>query len=68
MKGVEELSKGCQESICHLSDEKKMFVIELTQVFNEYWEETIEYVEKSDERDIRRDLRLRRRLSSTRRK
>lgn len=62
----EDLSKGCQESIRHLSDEKKMFVIELTQVFNEYWEETIEYVEKSEERDIRRDLRLRRRQNRKR--
>ena len=57
----EDLAIGCQQSIIHLSSEKREFVIELTQVFNEYWEETIEYVEQSNERDIRRDLRLRRR-------
>ena len=43
---------------CTFSEEKRVFVI---QVYGEYWEEKIEYVEKSDERDIQRDLRRLRR-------
>lgn len=61
MVKYEDLSIGCQQSIAHLSEEKRDFVIQLTQVYGEYWEETIEYVEKSEERDLRRDLRRRRR-------
>lgn len=61
---MDTISIGCRESIKHLSIEKQNYVIELTQKYKEYWEETIEYVEKTEERNIRRHLRILKRNKS----
>ena len=69
---MHKLSIGCQKSISHLSGEKQKIIIELTQKFGKYlisnsyvysglplgyWEETIEYVEKTNIKDINRFMR-----------
>ena len=55
---MDTISIGCQESIKHLSKNKQNYVIELTRTYKQYWEETIEYVEQTEERNIKRYIRI----------
>lgn len=54
---MDNISIGCRQSIKHLSKDKQLYVIELTRKYKQFWEETIEYVEKTEERNVRRYLR-----------
>ena len=55
---MDSISVGCQESIKHLSKNKQKYVIELTKTYKQYWEETVDYVEQTEERNIRRYIRI----------
>ncbi len=68
---MEDLSVGAQTSISHLSSEKQEYILQLTQKYGEYliknggdifpglgyWEETVEYVEQVEIREVKRLLR-----------
>jgi hypothetical protein len=61
VKKFQDLASGCQESIKHLSEKQREFVIILTQEYGEWWEETIEYVENNSLKKIERKIRYLRR-------